>query len=120
MASASVFGSGVMSTYQYAEGCRFESCGSRYLFMLCTLIFFDCLPHGCFIVMECSVCLVLPIYRQEPVRKADIESASLTVPNDVRFLSMGMMELAFVDRTGGQERSCIVDGRGDIVVVEPY
>ena len=70
--------------------------------------------------MECSVCLVLPIYRQEPVRKADIESASLTVPNDVRFLSMGMMELAFVDRTGGQERSCIVDGRGDIVVVEPY
>jgi hypothetical protein len=31
MASASVFGSGLTSTYQYAEGCRFESGRFRFV-----------------------------------------------------------------------------------------
>ena len=51
--------------------------------------------------------------------KADIELSSLTVPDDVRFLFMGVIELAFVDGTGGQERGCIVYDRGGIVIVEP-
>ena len=32
MASALVFGSGALSVYSYAKGCRFESCGHRLIF----------------------------------------------------------------------------------------